>query len=151
MKQDNVSHKGIITSVSSGSVTIRTDGSHSCDGCAVSMLCNKDGGEGKGETITVSVRDGARFTPGEHVEAVASSGSTLMAAVWALIVPTVLFLGVVFLCQALWPAMGSWSLGAGFAALAVYDLILYLLRKRFARRLTWTIRPVGGGSGDSSF
>lgn len=142
MKQDYVSHKGIITSVGPGSLAIRTEDSCHCDGCAVSMLCNKDSGKDS-EVITVSVPGAASsYKVGERVEAIASSGSTLQAAVWALIVPTLLFIALIMGVKELWPDSGAWSIGIGFIGLAVYDLILYLMRSRFAKRLSWTVRPL---------
>lgn len=140
MKQDYVSHKGIVIAVRDGSLTLRADENCSCDGCAVSALCNKDkSGPDGGETITIDLPDALHFKVGERVEATASSGSTLRAAVWALIIPTLVFIALIVLCRLLFPAVGDWSIAIGFAGLGLYDLFLYLNRRRLASRLSWTV------------
>ena len=141
MKQDYVSHKGIVTAVSDGSLTLRAEEVGSCDGCAVSVICNKDkSGEAGSETITIDLPDALRFKVGDRVEAIASSGSTLRAALWALIVPTLVFLILVVSCRQLFPGLGAWSIAIGFGGLALYDLLLYLNRRRLASRLAWSVR-----------
>lgn len=142
MKQDYVTHRGTITQVSDGTIVIRSEDSCHCDGCAVSALCNKDS-SGQAELITVRLADADRFAPGEKVEALASSSSTLSAAWWALILPTMLFIGVILVIRLGWPESGAWSIGGGFAALALYDFILYLMRRRLAGKLHWTVRRLG--------
>lgn len=142
MKQDYVSHTGIVMAVSDGSLTIHTSEAASCEGCAVSVICNKDSkkdGE-SGETITLDIPDALRFKVGERIEAIASSGSTLRAAVWALIIPSVVFVAVIIGVRLAWPATGAWSVAIAFAALGLYDLFLYLNRRRMASRLSWTVR-----------
>lgn len=143
MKQDYVSHKGIVTAVRDGSLTLRAEEVGSCDGCAVAVICNKDkSGEGGTETITIDLPDALRFKVGDRVEAIASSGSTLRAALWALIVPTLIFIILVVGTRQIWPGLGSWSIAIGFGGLALYDLLLYLNRRRLASRLSWSVRLI---------
>lgn len=140
MKQDYVSHKGIVTAVRDGSLTLRAEDNCSCDGCAVAVICNKDKSSSEGETITIDLPDAVRFKVGERVEAIASSGSTLRAAFWALIIPTLIFIILTVGVRLIWPSTGSWSVAVGFGGLVVYDLFLYLIRRRLASRLSWTVR-----------
>ena len=141
MKQDYVTHSGIITHITDSTLTLHTDGSGNCDGCAVASLCNKDTNSG-GESIIIDTPEARCFSVGQQVEAVASSSSTLRATWWALILPTILFIGVVLIALLLWPGLKSWSLLIGFIFLAVYDLLLYVFRKRIAQKIRWTVRPV---------
>lgn len=141
MKQDYVSHKGIVTAVSDGSLTLRAEEVGNCDGCAVAVICNKDkSSDSATETITIDLPDALRFKVGDRVEAIASSGSTLRAALWALIVPTLVFILLVVGVRMAWPSLGAWSIAIGFGGLALYDLFLYLNRRRLASRLAWSVR-----------
>ena len=141
MKQDYVTHSGTITHVTDTSMTLRTDGSCSCDGCAVASLCNKDSSTG-GELITIDSPDSRYYSVGQQVEVIATSGSTLRATWWALILPTLIFVGVILAVRLAWPESGVWSLGAGFLALALYDFGLYLCRKKLSGKIIWKIRPL---------
>ena len=141
MKQDYVTHSGTITHVTDSTLTLRTDGSCSCDGCAVAALCNKDTSSG-GESITIDTPQARQYSVGQQVEVIASSGSTLRATWWALLLPTILFVGIILGVRLLWPQSGAISLVAGFVALAIYDLGLYLFRRRLAQKIIWTIRPL---------
>lgn len=139
MNKDYVTHSGTITSVNDGSITLRTEDVCRCDGCAVASLCNKDSSS-EHESITVNTPDARHYSVGEHVEVTASSGSTLRASWWALMLPTLLFIGVILAVRLIWSDSGLWSLAAGFTVLAVYDLLLYLFRKRLAQNITWKVR-----------
>lgn len=141
MKQDYVTHSGTITHVTDTTLTLRTDGSCSCDGCAVASLCNKDSSKG-GETLTIDTPQARNYTAGQHVEVIASSGSTLRATWWALLLPTILFVAVILCVRLLWPRSGALSLLAGFVALAIYDFGLYLCRRRLAQKIIWTVKAI---------
>ncbi|MCM1356033.1 MAG: SoxR reducing system RseC family protein [Staphylococcus sp.] len=137
MSKENVKHRGVVEKVGPGYIIIRTQDECKCDGCAITALCNsKDGGK---ELLTIDTPSSADFTPGDRVEASASPGSTLQAAWWALILPTIVFAGVTLACRFGCPEMGGWSLAVGFAALALYDLFLYRQRKRLAQKVSWTV------------
>lgn len=140
MKQDYVTHIGTVIRVSDGSLTLRTDGSCSCDGCAVASLCNKDREEGGGESLVIDTPDALSYREGERVEVKATSGSTLRATWWALILPTIIFIGVILAVRLLWPDSGAISLVTGFVALATYDFGLYLMRRKLAQKIIWHVR-----------
>lgn len=141
MKKENVTHRGIIAKISGNTVTLRTDDICRCDGCAVAMMCNK-GESSEGETITVDIDNPASFAVGDRVEITASSASTLMASLWALIIPTVLFIATILGVRFGWPGSGAWSILAGFIVLALYDLGLFLARKRIAVKVRWSVERV---------
>ncbi len=144
MKKDNVTHRGVIQRIDARSLTIITDDACRCDGCAVVALCNKssEGGVDR-ETVTIDVPDTSAYSVGQHVEVSASSASTLNAAFWALIVPTVIFVGVLLALNIGRPDMGAMAILWAFVALAVYDGLLYLFRRRLAKKLVWTVRITG--------
>ena len=144
MKKDNVTHRGVIQRIDARSLTIITDDACRCDGCAVVALCNKSSeGGGDRETVTIDVPDTSAYSVGQHVEVSASSASTLNAAFWALIVPTVIFVGVLLALNIGRPDMGAMAILWAFVALAGYDGRLYLCRRRLAKKLVWTVRITG--------
>ena len=139
MKKEDVTHRGIITGISADILTVRTDEECRCDGCAVAALCNKDSSDDH-ELLSVNTDCASDFSVGERVEVTASSSSTLLATWWALVLPTLVFIGVILGVRFGWPESGGWSILAGFVALAVYDLFLYLFRRRIAQKVRWTVR-----------
>lgn len=139
MNKDYVTHSATITLVTDRSLTLRLEEAGSCDGCAVASMCNKGKSSGQ-DTITIDIPDTSGFSKGERIEVTASSGSTLRASWWALLLPTLIFLGVLLAVSLIHPGSGAWSLAAGFAALALYDLILYLMRRRLAGKIAWRVR-----------
>ncbi len=138
MKKEEVTHKGVITQISADMMVIRTDEECRCDGCAVAALCNKDS-SGERETLTINVGDTSRFSVGDRVAVTASSSSTLLATWWTLVLPTVIFIGVILGVRFGYPESGAWSILAGFVALGLYDLLLFLFRKRIARNVRWKV------------
>lgn len=143
MKKENVSHKGVIRSVDPHSLTIITDDECRCDGCAVVAICNK-GGEGDSrETVVIDLPDTGAYRPGQRVEVTAAPASTVKATLWALILPTGIFVGVLMGLNICKPGMGAWSIAWAFGALALYDFFLWLFRRRLASKLSWTVRVIG--------
>lgn len=142
MKKENVTHRGVIQSVNPRSLTILTDDECRCDGCAVVAICNK-GSEGENrETVVIDLPDTTGYKPGERVEVTASTASTAAATLWALFVPTVIFMGTLLAFNLGRPETGAWSIAWAFGALAVYDFFLWLFRRKLARKLRWTVSKI---------
>lgn len=142
MKKDSVTHRGVIKAVTPRTLTILTDDDCRCEGCAVVALCNK-GGEGENaETVTIDLPDTSAWHTGERVEIIASSGATLRATFWALIVPVILFVGVLLGCNLLGQCSDSLSIVLAFIGLAIYWCLLWLLRSKLAAGLKWSIRAI---------
>lgn len=137
MKKEDVTHKGIITQVGPHTLTINTSDDCRCDGCAVAVMCN--GKDKETEMITIDVHDAYRFQKGEHVVVTATSGSTLIATWWALILPTLIFVGLILGFRIGTPEIGGWSIAIGFAGLGMYDLFLYFFRKRLSHKIKWKV------------
>ncbi len=140
MSKEDVTHRGIVERVEAGRLIVRTADDHKCDGCAVVALCNSKSDDS--ELLTVDCANASGFTPGEKVALTASSGSTLLATWWALLLPTLIFGGVIVWTRISFPQIGGWSIALGFAALGLYDLFLYLSRKRFAQRISWKVSRI---------
>lgn len=141
MSKEDVSHRGVIEKIEPGYLVIRTEEACKCDGCAITALCNSKDGGGK-QLLTIDTPDAGAYAVGQRVEACATSGSTLFAAWWALILPTIIFAGVTLVCRFAWPETGGWSLAIGFASLALYDFLLYLKRRHLAQKIKWKVRLI---------
>lgn len=145
MKKEDVTHRGVVKSVQGHNLSVITDEACSCDGCAVASLCNKapeDQAGREAEVITVSIPEADRFKPGDRVELTATSSSTLWATLWALVMPTVVFVGVLLATRLGCPSVGDWSIAIAFAALALYTLGLWAFRSRLAGRISWRVERV---------
>ena len=141
MSKEDVTHRGVIEKVENGYLAIRTEDDCKCDGCVVMALCNTKEGS-KPELITIDTPEANNFSIGEKVEVTATSASTLRATWWALILPTLIFGGVIVGLRLGIPSLGGWSIACGAAALGLYDLFLYRNRKRFAQKISWKIRKI---------
>lgn len=141
MSKEDVTHRGVIEKVERGYIVIRTDDEPKCDGCAITALCNKKDGQ-QTELLTIDTPSSGDFNVGERVEASATSGSTLRATWWALILPTVIFGGVIIGLRLGFPSLGGWSIALGFAALGLYDFFLYKRRRSLAQKISWKIRKI---------
>lgn len=142
MKKDSVTHRGVIKAVTPTSITILTDDDCRCDGCAVVALCNKSGEGDGGETVTIDLPDASRYRPGQRVEVTASSSATLRATLWALIVPVILFIGVLLGCNLWCSCSDTFSILMSFIALSIYWLLLWVFRRRLATGLRWQVREL---------
>lgn len=149
MKKDNVTHRGIITRIDTAShaLIIHTEEECKCEGCAVVAICNKESdpaaeGGSKGEDVLIDVPDTAQYRVGQRVEVSAGSASTLRATLWALILPTVIFIAVLLGVNLGYPDAGGWAILWAFVALAVYDLGLWIFRRRLASAIVWKVVPL---------
>ncbi|MCM1163683.1 MAG: SoxR reducing system RseC family protein [Muribaculaceae bacterium] len=142
MKKENVTHRGVIQRVSPNSLTILTDDECRCDGCAVVALCNKSSEGDNRETVVIDLPDTSAYSPGERVEVIAATASTVAATWWALILPTIIFVGTLLGINLGCKDAGAWSVVWAFVALGVYDFFLWLFRRKLARKLTWQVKVV---------
>lgn len=141
MRKEDITHQGVVKRVERDYLVIRTEDVRQCDGCAVVALCNSKN-SGSNEPLTVDCADARNFSAGDRVVVTASSGSTLRAAWWALILPTLIFAAFVLGCRIAFPSLGGWSIAIGFAALGLYDLFLYWRRKSLAQKVSWKVTKI---------
>ncbi len=147
MSKEDVTHRGTVTAVERDSLTIRTDEPQKCEGCAITTLCSSrktaDTAATDADLLTIVSPDAdRRYAIGDRVEVSATSGSTLRATWWALLLPTLIFGGTIVGLRLGIPTLGGWSIAIGFALLAIYDLILYRLRDKISQKLSWKITKI---------
>lgn len=131
-----IKHLGTVESINGARVRVRILQAAACSGCAAKSLCHA--AESKEKTIEVYAADADTFHPGEQVELQGTLSQGLRAVLWAYAVPLVVMLLCLFAVIA---ATGDEAVGALCAvfSLAPYYLIIYALRKRFARNFTFSL------------
>ncbi|MCM1519829.1 MAG: SoxR reducing system RseC family protein [Lachnoclostridium sp.] len=141
MHSDHVEHKGIVEKVTFNSIVIRVDEPCQCQGCAIAVVCSgKTEGEDSGEVIVIPRPRDRQFNVGDRVALEATSGSQLRATFFSFILPTIILAAVILSLYSTHPGWGFWIVLLAVAAVAVYDLILFLFRKDLAMSVHWQIR-----------
>lgn len=131
-----ITHTGIIDSISHGCVSVRIMQMAACSSCQAAKLCRSS--EQKEKIIEVVTPDANQYKVGQEVTIVGSVSQGLHATLFAYVLPLLLMLVSMVL------AASSGSNDAvvamvGLLVLALYFLLLYLLRGRFERRFAFRI------------
>ena len=133
-------HPGIVTAVKPGFVTVQIESTSACAACAAHSKCGF--AESKTKSLDIPIDDNLNdnFKVGDRVTVTIDHTRGLLATWWAYVVPAVLLLGAVVgftLAELPEPIVILLSL----AVLAVYILILFLLRKKLDSQFTLTVSP----------
>lgn len=133
---EKVSHKGKVIKVTSASVTVEIISQSACSSCHAAGLCTMS--EAVRKEVEVPCSPGECFHEGETVDVVLSADMGMKAVALAYVGPLLLMLAV---CMALSFAgvRELYSGLAGLAAVAVYYLLLYLVRDRMAKKYVFRI------------
>ncbi len=136
--KEQVSHKGRVVRMTPQTTTVAIEQHAACSSCHAAGLCGMaDVAE---KAIEVPTDPYACYGVGDQVE-VLLKASMGMKAVWlAYFVPLLVLLAVILLLVAL--GVGEVTAGlCGIGAVAVYYLLLYLLRDRLKNEYVFTIAP----------
>ena len=133
-------HPGIVSAVKPGFVTVQIESTSACAACAAHSKCGF--AESKTKSLDIPIDDNLNdnFKVGDRVTVTIDHTRGLLATWWAYVVPAVLLLGAVVgftLAELPEPIVILLSL----AVLAVYILILFLLRKKLDSQFTLTVSP----------
>ena len=126
-----ITHRGDVTI----QVTIRSESA--CGGCRVRKQCAM--GESEDKTLAIPSAQASYFEKGETVEVVTEQAMGIKAVVWAYVLP---FLSVMTALLVLLQA-GAGELVSGLTSLgilALYYCVLYLLRHRLEKEITFKVR-----------
>ena len=137
MSQD-ISHDGIVTSIDGRTVTVSILQASACGACQMASRCKAS--EVKEKTVTAETSPGS-FSVGQKVRVTVSNTVARRALLISFALPLLLMMGV--LAGVL--AAGHSETTAGLAALAVlapYYLVLWLLREKVGRSVSFSIEPV---------
>ncbi len=129
-------HDGHVVAVKRGLVDVQIVATSACAACAAHTKCGF--ADSKNKTVSVPSADWQQYHPGDAVR-VCIDQSRGMLAVWiAYVLPAIVMLGIIAGLSAAHVDEGLVALAA-LAVLAVYVLVLYLVRQRIEKRFTLTV------------
>ena len=131
-----IEHRGVVESVATGVVMVRTERKTACAECHAKGLCGEQGGE---RLIRVATAEASAFATGDRViVALENTSMAFSAILWAYIFPLCILLAVLFLAHALKFSDGVAAL-ASLGITALYYVVLYTVRRYFERKIKFTI------------
>ena len=131
-----IEHRGVVESVATGAVMVRTERKTACAECHAKGLCGEQGGE---RVIKVATTEASAFEPGDKViVALENTAMAFSAILWAYLFPLCILLAVLFSAHALRFSDGVAAL-ASLGATAIYYVVLYIMRRYFDRKIKFTI------------
>lgn len=131
---NTIHHTGIVTAVHSQRVEVKILQMAACAGCHIRSMCQTS--ESK-EKIVVVMGRYPNLSVGQEVNIEGSLRSSRWAVVLAYVIPLVLLMAVLFAGTKLWNEATGALLG--FIALAVYYVVLYLMRQRIRQSFSFRI------------
>lgn len=135
----DIAHKGKIVSLTPEFTTVEILSESACGSCHAAALCGM--AELKKKVLELPTRPYASFRVGEEVNVVLRRTMGFKAVWLAYVLPLAVLLAVLFVLTAL----GVMELTAGLAALgavALYYLVLRLLRDRLRNEYSFYITPI---------
>ena len=132
----DISHSGVVESVTGDCVRVRILQASACGACKVAGHCHA--AEAKEKIVEVFCRDTAKYSTGQEVVVTASSNVARKALYLGFVWPFLILVGVIFLGEMVLHNEGLAALCA-LAALVPYYLVLYLCRGRIQQQLTFNI------------
>jgi sigma-E factor negative regulatory protein RseC len=107
-----------------------------CAGCHARGVC---GERGEKREIVVKTPYAKEYAPGERViVALEHNRMGLISVVWSYVLPLILLVGVLFGAKALGANDGIAAVSS-MAAISLYYVALYLMRKMFDKQIKFTI------------
>ncbi len=131
-----ISHSGIIDSVAGGNVKVRILQASACAACKVAAHCHVS--EAKEKIVDVSSADGSAYRVGQQVVVSVSDDVARLALLLGFVLPFAVLVAVLFIVLWLTDSEGVAAL-SGVGALAPYYFLLWLLRDRIGRRVSFQI------------
>lgn len=134
---ETISHKGKVTKLADGQVTVEIISESACSACHAKSVCSM--GDSAVKTIQIDVEDSSLYSEAEEVDVLLAS-SLGHKAVWlGYVLPLILLVAFILLPLSLGCSEGISAL-CGLAAVALCYSVLFFLRKRMSRKWTFTIR-----------
>jgi sigma-E factor negative regulatory protein RseC len=121
-----VKHEGVVSRISSNSITVSLKGNLHCEACNAKSAC----GVSDSDTKEIEVQTlGQSVELHEHVEVFLEKGLGLKAVFWAYVFPFILLFAVLLVASAIYPEWIAGLLAIGI--LIPYYLLLYVLKNSF--------------------
>ena len=132
----SLQHRGTVESVTNDTVVVSVMPESACAGCHAKSIC---GEHGEKREIVVKTPYAAEYTPGERViVALEHNRMGLISVVWSYVLPLIILVGVLFGARAFGVEDGIAALSS-MAAITLYYVALYLMRKKFDKKIKFTI------------
>ena len=129
-------HRGVVESVAGDVVIVSVMPESACAGCHAKSVC---GERGEKREIVVVTPYAKEFAIGERVTvALEHNRMGLISVVWSYVLPLVILVGVLFGARAFGANDGVAALSS-MAAMSLYYVGLYLMRKMFDKQIKFTI------------
>lgn len=137
MSSSKITHNGIVENISGGCIQVRISQSSACAGCKVAKQCSA--WERKEKIIDIiNTGKGHSYAVGDKVKVAVSQRAGSEAVALAFVIPFAMLILTIFACSQL---TGNEAIAAlsGIAILIPYYIILYILRGKISRRISFTI------------
>lgn len=136
MNPKAISHSGIVVSVEKGCVHVKIIQSSACASCKVASHCLSS--ESKEKVVDVYTPDYSKYSVGEEVSVLASSGVGFKAVLYAFVIPTLFIFAAIIVALNLGVSEPLAAL-TGMGTLVLWYIIIYMMRGYFDKVLTFTI------------
>ena len=136
---DRIRHSGVVDSIAGRVVRVRILQQSACAACKVAGHCHAS--ESKEKLVEVCSDGGAVFRPGQEVVVTASRQVAMHAVLLGFCVPLFILLAVLVPVLRLTDSEGVAAL-TSLGALMTYYAVLWLLRSRISRRVSFQIEEV---------
>ena len=131
-----ISHSGVVESVDTGCIRVRIVQTSACASCKVAGYCNA--AEKKEKVVDVHDVDASSYSVGQAVTVSTSGRAAARALLWGFGMPFIVLVTVVVVVLMLTGNEGVAAL-SGLAALVPYYFLLYLMRNRMSRQISFYI------------
>ncbi len=129
-------HTATITEIKKNKITATFERGEACGSCALKEAC---GHAKNNHEIIVGVKDIKPYSIGQKIEVVMSGSQAFYAAFWGYILPLITVLAALAVTYAI-TADETTGAYVSLASLAVYYVVLFVLRKHFQKSLQIKIR-----------
>lgn len=135
---DRIRHSGIVEDISAGCIKVRIVQSSSCVGCKISGHCTASEQKEKVIDVYTSDREVAPIQVGDEVMVSVSAQSGIEAVILAFGIPFVVLVATIFTVMML-TGNDAMSALSGLAVLIPYYAVLYALRSKITKRISFAI------------
>lgn len=137
---NTISHAGVIASISTGIVHVRIVQKSACASCKIASQCTSS--ESKEKMIDVYTTDTSGYSVGESVNVIASSSVGTQAVIYGFVVPLVIMMIAIIVSLKLSDFPEPLAALIGIVSLVPYYTLLYILRNKLQRVLSFHIEKI---------
>ena len=138
MQSDNtIEHEGIVASISGDLMKVQMQRSSACGACHAKGVC----GTGDDQEMTVHVKSGESYHPGEHVKVIIRQGLAMKAVFLSYVMPLIIVIVSLFVLSYFAPEGIAGLLS--ILALVPYFLFLKFSNQKLEKNFAVKIEKIG--------